>query len=167
MVRLLLLSFSPLRLWRLIYIISRAAVLLLFNIHCICTSSFFLLPSSFFLLLLPSFFFYSVCSVHIPGNNRYGSQPIHLAATSGSKETVALLLTNGALPNTPNKRGSYPLHGAAMVGDVDAVIVLLEFGALPNVLNEKGETPLQVSDHCESFYCYPRVPLYCHCQQSI
>ena len=54
-----------------------------------------------------------------------------------------------------------------MVGDVDAVIVLLEFGALPNVLNEKGETPLQVSDHCESFDCYPRVPLYCPCQQSI
>ena len=90
--------------------------------HRMCAQVIYFLFSSFFLLLLPSFFFYSFCSVHIPGNNRYGSQPIHLAATSGSEETVALLLTNGALPNTPNKRGSYPLHGAAMVGDVDAVI---------------------------------------------
>jgi ankyrin repeat protein len=84
--------------------------------------------------------------VNMAGDNKYGSQPIHLAATSNHPETLKLLLELGASATTMNKRGSYPLHGAAMVGDVEAALLLINAGANKNALNAEGLTPLQIAE---------------------
>ena len=88
----------------------------------------------------------SEVEINVPGDNRYGSQPIHLAATSGHPKMTELLLSMGALPHQPNKRGSYPIHGAAIVGDVETVVILLDNGADPSTLNGENKTPLQVAE---------------------
>jgi ankyrin repeat protein len=84
--------------------------------------------------------------VYMAGDNKYGSQPIHLAATSNHPETLKLLLELGASATTMNKRGSYPLHGAAMVGDVEAALLLINAGANKNALNAEGLTALQIAE---------------------
>jgi ankyrin repeat protein len=38
------------------------------------------------------------------------STPLHIAALSGSKETVLVLLSHGALPDVCNKEGKTPFH---------------------------------------------------------
>ena len=90
--------------------------------------------------------FITAQEVTMPGENRYGSQPIHLAATSMNPEVVALLLEMGSSANVPNKKNSYPLHGAAIVGDVETARILLEAGADHSRLNGEGLTPLQVAE---------------------
>ena len=90
--------------------------------------------------------FITVSGVNMAGDNKYGSQPIHLAATSNHPETLKLLLELGASATTMNKRGSYPLHGAAMVGDVEAALLLINAGANKNALNAEGLTALQIAE---------------------
>ena len=84
--------------------------------------------------------------VNMAGDNNYGSQPIHLAATSNHPETLKLLLKLGASATTMNKRGSSALHGAAMVGDVEAALILINAGANKNALNAEGLTALQIAE---------------------
>jgi ankyrin repeat protein len=84
--------------------------------------------------------------INMPGNNNFGSQPIHLASTSFNKNVVELLLNMGANANAVNKRGSYPIHGAALVGDVDTAKVLTLAGAKKSKLNGDGLTALEVAE---------------------
>ena len=84
--------------------------------------------------------------VNAPADNRFGSAPIHLAATSGKPAAVEFLLERGAAPHMPNKMLSYPIHGAAIVGDLDTVMLLLRNGADGQQLNGDGKSPLEMAE---------------------
>ena len=71
----------------------------------------------------------------------FGAQPSNLdeqekklkyAVTSGSKNTVKLLLDGGADPNKDENGGWFPLYWAVQEGDQEIVQVLLDGGADPN-----------------------------------
>ena len=83
--------------------------------------------------------------VHRPGSNRFGSLPIHLAATAGKPDSVALLLELGSPAHVANQKGSFPIHGAFIVGDVEAAKLLIEAGANPGELNGEGATPIEAA----------------------
>jgi ankyrin repeat protein len=83
--------------------------------------------------------------VHRPGSNRFGSLPIHLAATAGKPDGVALLLELGSTAHVANQRGSFPIHGAFIVGDVEAAKLLIAAGANPGELNGDGATPIEAA----------------------
>jgi uncharacterized protein len=79
--------------------------------------------------------------------NDFGWSALHLAAFSGSAETVRLLLDAGAdvMINTRAKTRfrNTPLQAALLPGQYETAKVLLEQGADPNVRQHKGFTPLQ------------------------
>ena len=73
--------------------------------------------------------------------------PLHQACfsgspRSGSPETVALLLRNGANPATRSSSGSTPLHLASWCGCVECARLLLAEDADPDAKSENGRTPL-------------------------
>ena len=80
-----------------------------------------------------------------PGTNRFGSLPIHLAATAGKPEATAMLLELGSPAHVANLKGSYPIHGAFVVGDVEAAQLLIDAGANPGELNGDGRTPIEAA----------------------
>ncbi len=53
--------------------------------------------------------------------NRYGLQPITLAATNGSAKVIEALLAAGADPNTNTPEGEPVIMTAARTGAVDAL----------------------------------------------
>ena len=70
--------------------------------------------------------------------NRYGSTPLHSAATS---EKATVLLENGADVNAVDaKQGETPLHRAVGQHCVETVSMLLEHGA-DVMMDKQGETP--------------------------
>ena len=64
------------------------------------------------------------------------------AVEQGDRETVALLLTNGASVNEQNKLGHTPLGRAAEAGNTAMVRALLEHGVTIDVPDLRGYTPL-------------------------
>ena len=70
--------------------------------------------------------------------NRYGVQPIALAATNGSAAVLRRLLDAGADPNAAMPGGETALMTAARAGPPDAVRVLLAAGADPNARDDAG-----------------------------
>ena len=96
-----------------------------------------------------------------------GSASLHYAAGKGHKETIELLITNGADVNAKEDSGHMPLdiaeeekdtetadllrkhggkhgiiHGAAAGGDIEAVKRFLANGTDVNAKDANGETPL-------------------------
>ncbi|MGV3622806.1 MAG: ankyrin repeat domain-containing protein [Archangium sp.] len=68
--------------------------------------------------------------------------PLHLAAMSGNRADVQLLLENGARVNEPGEMNFTPLHCALMWRhDVVLVELLLAKGADVRAVNEFGDTP--------------------------
>lgn len=79
--------------------------------------------------------------------NDSGWSALHLAAFSGSAETVRLLLDRGAEPHLHARAKTQfrntPLQTALLPGQAETAKLLLERGADPNVRQTKGFTPLQ------------------------
>jgi len=79
--------------------------------------------------------------------NDFGWSALHLAAFSGSVETVRLLLDRGAdslvQTRAKTKFRNTPLQTALLPGQAETARLLLERGADPNVRQAKGFTPLQ------------------------
>jgi ankyrin repeat protein len=62
-----------------------------------------------------------------------GGTPLHLAATLGDADMIALLVNRGADVNALSRGGHTPLHYAAQGGHLDAARALLDRGALPQM----------------------------------
>lgn len=76
--------------------------------------------------------------------NNDGKAPLHLAALKKQKDTVKLLIANGADVNLKStcKQQATPLHFAANGGDLDIVKLLVAKGAVVDGRESDGETPL-------------------------
>lgn len=72
-----------------------------------------------------------------------GLTALHLAAASGSAETIKALIAHDADLKARNIGGDTPLHRAAQ-GNASNVAILLEAGADPNLRNWRGDTPLHL-----------------------
>lgn len=72
-----------------------------------------------------------------------------LASFFGHKETVSMLLSNGANPNlsSSNDMKVMPLHSAAASKHIDVARLLLEHGANVNAKQQVGWTPLHSAIH--------------------
>ncbi|XP_064382225.1 IQ motif and ankyrin repeat domain-containing protein 1-like isoform X2 [Halichondria panicea] len=76
-----------------------------------------------------------------PNNNT----PLSEAAAGGDPDTIRLLMSLGADPNTKGQFGRTSLYRAAFGGHLEAVRALLESGANPRLLADDGATPEQVA----------------------
>ena len=74
--------------------------------------------------------------------DRWGHTPLHRAARHGYKESVELLIADGAEVNAKNKWGFTPLHRAARYGHKELVELLIANGADVNAKDKWGYTPL-------------------------
>ena len=78
-----------------------------------------------------------------------GSSALHLAAESGSAESLELLLKAGATRrpgvDVKDRFGVTALALAAMRGHAEAARVLVAYGASPHAEDEDGKTPLSES----------------------
>ena len=76
----------------------------------------------------------------------YNLTPLHYASYIGCKDTVKLLLTAGADPNSATTNELVPLHIAAKKAvpndRADVVKLLLDAGARPDSTDAAGWTPL-------------------------
>eukprot|EP00163_Fabomonas_tropica_P030734 TRINITY_DN7081_c0_g1_i2.p1 TRINITY_DN7081_c0_g1~~TRINITY_DN7081_c0_g1_i2.p1 ORF type:complete len:1308 (+),score=122.01 TRINITY_DN7081_c0_g1_i2:275-4198(+) len=64
--------------------------------------------------------------------------PLHLAAASGLKDVVQVLLNYDLNMDATDRSGDSPLNYAAMRGHIDVVKVLLQAGASTDIRNEMG-----------------------------
>ena len=72
-----------------------------------------------------------------------GSTPLSIAAQSGSKECLGVLIKNGADPDVRTVNKSTALYLACCTNNLDIVNILLVRGrACPLIDNQDGETPL-------------------------
>ena len=79
----------------------------------------------------------------VSAKNRYGVQPISLAAENGNPEILEALLAAGADPNATLPEGETVLMTAARTGNAAAIRVLLVQGADPNLRDSfRGQTAL-------------------------
>lgn len=75
--------------------------------------------------------------------NHSGHTPLMIAAKTGKRACLSLLLAHGANPNAHDGKYVYPLHDAAFLGDLDAVKALLDAGAhVDPVISNNSRTPL-------------------------
>lgn len=83
--------------------------------------------------------------------NRRGARPLHYAADANhwdpaaQAETIAYLLSIGAVANAMDKSGVAPLHRAVRTRSLPAVRALLDGGADPKLPNKAGSTPLHLA----------------------
>jgi Ankyrin repeats (3 copies)/Ankyrin repeat len=76
---------------------------------------------------------------------RRGGMPLHLAAASGHKDVMEVLLAHQAEVNAKNAEGETPLHLAAGGGHRELVEVLLAYRAELNAKANGGTTPLHLA----------------------
>ena len=75
-----------------------------------------------------------------------GSTPLHVAASNGHAEVVALLLEKGADPNAQNRLEVTPLHMAAKNGHLPVVEMLVAHGADVNARQCANQTALHLAN---------------------
>lgn len=71
----------------------------------------------------------------------FGDRPMNVAATRGSIDEMALLMTHGVRVNDAGEHSYTPLHNAVEQGQLGAVLWLLAQGADAALRNDAGETP--------------------------
>lgn len=76
-----------------------------------------------------------------------GETPLHLAAKSGTQETIVALLDAGADVNAQTELGETPLHFAAKSNyrPLENIVVLLNTGADGSLKNGDGKTAFDVA----------------------
>lgn len=80
------------------------------------------------------------------------ASPLHLAARSGSRAVVHLLILNGAGLEDRDNLKMTPLHYSALRDNVEAAKLLLHYGADVNAVERLGQTPLHLASergHCK------------------
>ncbi len=70
---------------------------------------------------------------------------LHMAAASGSSETLRYLLDRGLAINDPDIQGNTPLHFAALCGYMEGISFLLDNGADLTAENQWEIVPWQVA----------------------
>jgi len=75
------------------------------------------------------------------------ARPLHLAASTGHLNIMALLLLYGAYSSAQDDEGDTPLHWAVRNGNVEATRLLLTSGANPCLVNEDGESSLELAEN--------------------
>ena len=81
-------------------------------------------------------------SITLSGADTWGYTPLHRAARHGQKESVELLIANGAEVNAGDRWGWTPLFDAAHYGHKELVELLIDSGADVNAKDRRGDTPL-------------------------
>jgi len=89
----------------------------------------------------------------VNAKNKYGSTPLHRAASGGHKEITEILIAKGADVNAKNHRGMTPLQFAAMKGHKEIAELLIAKGADVNAKENHGRTPL----HGAAFHGHKEV----------
>jgi len=77
----------------------------------------------------------------VDGKSNYGT-PVMAATIKGKSKIVAVLLTNGADPNIPDKNGTTALLYASIFSLNDIAEQLLKAGANPTLKDDKGNMAL-------------------------
>ncbi|KAG3043144.1 hypothetical protein PC121_g22739 [Phytophthora cactorum] len=86
-----------------------------------------------------------VGSTPYDGGRRYGSNMLHIAAQTGNKEMVEMLLAGGADVTAEDEYGSSTLHVAVRSGNLEMVGLLLSKGADISATEEDGSSALHVA----------------------
>jgi ankyrin repeat protein/acetyl esterase/lipase len=84
----------------------------------------------------------SSINLYTYAEHKWGDTPLHRAALHGNKESVELLIANGADVNAKDKWGWTPLVRAHRYGDKELVELLIANGADVNAKDKWGYTPL-------------------------
>src|SRR5579859_1165271 len=71
---------------------------------------------------------------------------LHIAASMGVVEDIAVLVAGGASVNVAGDLGYTPLHQAAMSGHTSAVRKLLSLGADPKIKNKFDQTAADTAE---------------------
>ena len=74
-----------------------------------------------------------------------GYTPLHVAATFGNAEVIAVLAGAGANLEARDEMGITPLHAAVIPGNAEVIAALLQAGADLEARAESGITPLHVA----------------------
>jgi cytohesin len=81
--------------------------------------------------------------------NKDGQTSLHLAARSGHKEVVGLLIAKGAIVNEEDEKNSLtPLHYAARFGHIEVAKLLIAEGSRINARDDHGFIPLHWAALC-------------------
>lgn len=83
----------------------------------------------------------------------YGKTPLLLAAGSGNKMCVSVLLKYGADITVTDDNGCTALHDACLSGNASTVSLLLRHGASVNARTLNGATPLMVASRSDKVEC--------------
>jgi ankyrin repeat protein len=82
---------------------------------------------------------------------KYGSTPLHYAASNVNPEVLAVLLKTVADVNVQDERGDTPLHYNVYDNpSPDVIAILLKAGADVNVQNKDGKMPIDVAERNET-----------------
>ena len=82
---------------------------------------------------------------HVDDIDLVGKAAIHIAASSGLKNSLALLLDRHARIDIADDKGNTALHLAVEVGHLHSAQLLLKAGADHTAVNSTGETPLHLA----------------------
>jgi ankyrin repeat protein len=85
------------------------------------------------------------CEVNVNIKNKYGETPLHYAAQKGLRDTVRLLISNGADVKSIAAGRLTPLHYAAKEGHIEVVRALIRSGAKIDATTSCGQTPLHLA----------------------
>ena len=86
--------------------------------------------------------FNALTRAEVSAENRYGVEPLMLAAANGAVDLMVRLLSSGADPHAAMPGGETVLMTAARAGPADPGRALLEHGANPNAREHSGQTAL-------------------------